>query len=36
VLRSKIFKKGTYTFALVGTDAMGNRAATVTKTVRFK
>jgi plastocyanin len=35
-LRSKAFKKGTYTVSLRPTDAMGNRAAAVTTTLRVK
>ena len=35
-LRSRAFKKGTYTLSLRPTDAMGNRAAAVTTTLRVK
>ena len=35
-LRGKAFKKGTYTVSLRATDAMGNRAAAVTTTLRVK
>jgi plastocyanin len=36
MLRSKAFKKGTYTVELRPTDAMGNRAGAVTTTLRVK
>jgi hypothetical protein len=35
-LRSKAFKKGTYTVQLRATDAMGNTGALTSKTLRVK
>ena len=36
ILRTARLKKGSYTVELLATDAMGNRAAAATKTVKLK